>query len=403
MKSKPVFRLVLVATGLCALPTWADGWPSWSPDTAVVPYYFVSDSMGNTLGVAGLAKHVGQANASVLGTALYSDKGSYVTYLSASNYQVGDFWLLGAENYQGKFVDYDYYLGANASNDSTAADRAIATGKEAITRFSFRYIVPWGHAAFRGARAALEPTRQIKGFSPDRSGITTIEFQPFHTSREINAIAGQDSDSTGLSLKLDWDNRNDVRNPTQGFRTRLDITYADENWGNDNDWLKYEYSSSGFWNLGGVDDLLDQQVFAFNFYIADTPTWNNCNTQTCQRPPEFDQVSLGGLYRLRSFSSGRFHGKSAINYSAEYRVLPKWQPLDDISVLNIYDIPWWQWVAFVDMGRVSDESRFSELHSDMQWSAGGAVRFQVEGIVVRAEMAWGSEESLFRVMVNQPF
>ncbi|OZT82109.1 hypothetical protein CIK04_30085, partial [Vibrio sp. 03_296] len=125
------FRLVLAATGLCALPTWADGWPSWSPDTAVVPYYFVSDSMGNTLGVAGLAKHVGQANASVLGTALYSDKGSYVTYLSASNYQVGDFWLLGAESYQGKFVDYDYYLGANASNDSTAADRTIATGKEA--------------------------------------------------------------------------------------------------------------------------------------------------------------------------------------------------------------------------------------------------------------------------------
>lgn len=39
----------------------------------------------------------------------------------------------------------------------------------------------------------------------------------------------------------------------------------------------------------------------------------------------------------------------------------------------------------------------------MKWSAGGAVRFQVEGIVVRTEISWGSEDNLFRVMVNQPF
>lgn len=34
---------------------------------------------------------------------------------------------------------------------------------------------------------------------------------------------------------------------------------------------------------------------------------------------------------------------------------------------------------------------------------GGAVRFQVEGIVVRAELARGGDEGTFRVMINQPF
>ncbi|EAR53895.1 hypothetical protein SKA34_16093 [Photobacterium sp. SKA34] len=39
----------------------------------------------------------------------------------------------------------------------------------------------------------------------------------------------------------------------------------------------------------------------------------------------------------------------------------------------------------------------------MKWSAGGTIRFQVEGVVVRTEITWGSEESTSRVMVNQPF
>ncbi len=83
--------------------------------------------------------------------------------------------------------------------------------------------------------------------------------------------------------------------------------------------------------------------------------------------------------------------------------MPDWQPLEDWPVFEWYDVPWWQWVAFVDVGRVADDYDLAELHRDMKWSVGGAVRFQVEGIVVRTEMAWGSEDSLFRVMINQPF
>ncbi len=145
-------------------------------------------------------------------------------------------------------------------------------------------------------------------------------------------------------------------------------------------------------------------MFAFNVYTADTPSWNNTDAEHgYHRPPEYAGVKLGGLYRLRSYQTGRFVGRSAISYSAEYRVMPEWQPLGDWPVFNWYDVPWWQWVAFADVGRVADSYNVSELHSSMKWSAGGAVRFQVEGVVVRTEMAWGNEESIFRVMVNQPF
>ena len=83
--------------------------------------------------------------------------------------------------------------------------------------------------------------------------------------------------------------------------------------------------------------------------------------------------------------------------------MPEWQPLQSWPIFNWYDVPWWQWVAFVDAGRVADEFSIQELHRDMKYNLGGGIRFQVEGIVVRTEMAFGDEENMFRVMINQPF
>lgn len=161
--------------------------------------------------------------------------------------------------------------------------------------------------------------------------------------------------------------------------------------------------NSQYWDIGPLNDFFNKQVLAFSVYTADTPTWNNCSNNQCQRPPEYESVKLGGLFRLRSFTAGRFHGRSAISYTAEYRVMPEWQPLGSWPVFSLYNVPWWQWVAFTDVGRVADEYNLKTLHEDMKWSAGGAIRFQVEGVVVRTEVAWGSEDSIFRVMVNQPF
>lgn len=52
-------------------------------DSAFVPFYFSTDTMGSTIGLAGVAKGVGQPQVALFGMGLYSEKDSYVGFLSA--------------------------------------------------------------------------------------------------------------------------------------------------------------------------------------------------------------------------------------------------------------------------------------------------------------------------------
>lgn len=371
-------------------------------DSAFVPFYFSTETMGNTFGVAGVAKGVGQPQAALFGTALYSDKDSYVVFLSAFNYALSQNLLFSTQMYQARFNDNPYYLGDQGSNDSSDLDKTIADGHEQNYQAEFKYLLPWGNVAEHGLLGAFQPIKDVSLASPLESGVSSIIFTPFYTSRELKEL-NQTEKATGFNLSFDWDNRDSTRNPTKGSHSLLKLTTGADDWSESDPWFKWTFQNSQYYALGPLGDWFDQQVLAFDFYIADTPTWNNCSGQECARPPETEQARLGGLYRLRGYTGGRFHGRSAVHYSAEYRVLPEWQPLEDIPLINYYDLPWWQWVAFAEVGRVADEYDIKTLHTDMKWSLGGAVRFQVEGIVVRAELARGGDEGTFRVMINQPF
>lgn len=371
-------------------------------DSAFVPFYFSTETMGNTFGVAGVAKGVGQPQAALFGTALYSDKDSYVVFLSAFNYALSQNLLFSTQMYQARFNDNPYYLGDQGSNDSSDLDKTIADGHEQNYQAEFKYLLPWGNVAEHGLLGAFQPIKDVSFASPLESGVSSIIFTPFYTSRELKDL-NQTEKATGFNLSFDWDNRDSTRNPTKGSHSLLKLTTGADDWSESDPWFKWTFQNSQYYALGPLGDWFDQQVLAFDFYTADTPTWNNCSGQECARPPETEQARLGGLYRLRGYTGGRFHGRSAVHYSAEYRVLPEWQPLEDIPLINYYDLPWWQWVAFAEVGRVADEYDVKTLHSDMKWSLGGAVRFQVEGIVVRAELARGGDEGTFRVMINQPF
>ncbi|UJZ93656.1 hypothetical protein IHC87_13750 [Photobacterium damselae subsp. damselae] len=419
-----ISKAVAVATAFFCFPTVGaasgddnqeDTNSSWYHDAAAVPFAFSTDSMGLSIGLAGVVKGAGQPQASLLGAGLVTNKGTWMTYLGAYNFAPSEQgrWLLGTELYSANYQDFDYFLGAGAGNDSSADDAVIADANEAWYQLSARYILPWGSAKQEPIKSALIPTRKITGHAPWNSGVSSIEFRPFYQSRQFEHSPSlpttqfSTADSVwGLETRLDWDNQNNTRNPTEGSHTQVKLTY-DPGASERPSWWKWELNQSWFWNLGQWGDLFDQQVIAFNVYTADTPSWNNRESasgqEQYQRPPEFAAVRLGGLYRLRSYQGGRFAGRSALSYSLEYRVMPEWQPLGGWPVFDWYDVPWWQWVAFVDAGRVADSYSLSTLHQDMKWSAGGAMRFQVEGVVVRAEMAWGQEESTFRVMVNQPF
>lgn len=365
-------------------------------DSAFLPFYFSTETLGNTVGIAGVAKGVGQPQAALFGAALYTDKKSYVTFLSAFNYALTDQLLVSSQLYKAQFNQNPYYIGDQGNNDSVASDKTITNGLEQNYEVEFKYLLPWGNVAQNGLLGVFQPIRDVSFASPLESGVSSISLTPFYSSRRLD-INNTTEKSTGFELILDWDNRDSVRNPTKGSHTALTTTVGAQSWQSEDRWTKVEFQNSQYYALGPLGDLFDQQVLAFDFYTADTPNWNN------ERPPEQEQVSLGGLYRLRGYTSGRFHGRSAVHYSAEYRVIPEWQPLDEIPLINYYDLPWWQWVFFAEAGRVADQYDLKTLHKDMKWNLGGAVRFQVEGIVVRAEYAQGADEGTFRVMINQPF
>ncbi|HDM8225205.1 TPA: BamA/TamA family outer membrane protein [Vibrio campbellii] len=372
-------------------------------DSAFVPFYFSTETLGSTVGLAGVAKGVGQPQAALFGMGLYSEKDSYVGFLSAFNYALSSNLLFSTQMYQARFNDNPYYLGDQGSNSSSTEDKTVTNGDEENYKLEFKYLLPWGNVREHGLLGAFQPVRDVSFASPVDSGVSSIIFTPFYSSRELDIYNDKKEEATGFSLTFDWDNRDSVRNTTRGSHTSFDLTTGAESLQSEDLWLKWEFQNSQYYSLGPLGDWFDQQVLAFDFYTADTPTWNKCDGLMCARPPEQEQVRLGGLYRLRGYTAGRYHGRSAIHYSAEYRVLPDWQPLDDIPLINYYDLPWWQWVAFAEVGRVADDYDLKTLHEDMKWNVGGAVRFQVEGIVVRAEMAKGADEGTFRVMINQPF
>lgn len=383
--------------------TRADDLLHWiSSNSAVVPFMFSTESMGTTIGMAGVIKGVGQPQAALIGVGLISDKGTYATYIGASNYLFGDSLLVGGDAYTSEYKSYSYYLGDQGSSGSSGEDFTLADGKEDQLRLSFRYILPLGSAQEDGAKSALIQQRKITGWQPLESGISSIEIQPFYKSRDLGPSqpSHEATQTWGTQLMFDWDNRDDLRNPTQGSHSNLTFSYAPEQ-GDDSQWWTWELEQSAYVDLGPLSELFNKQVVAFNFYTADTPSWQSDSYDG--RPPEYSGINLGGLYRLRSFQSGRFHDRSAIAYSLEYRVMPDWQPLEEMPIIGFYDVPWWQWVLFYDLGQVSDSYNLKALHDDMSWSAGAAIRFQVEGVVVRTELAWGNEDSEFRVMINQPF
>ena len=107
---------------------------------------------------------------------------------------------------------------------------------------------------------------------------------------------------------------------------------------------------------------------------------------------------------MRAYPSQRFNDRAAIYYAAEYRVIPRWNPFAGWPWLQKYlEIAWWQWVPFVEVGRVAPSWSLDELHSDMKWDVGFGVRAMAKGLVVRIDTAVSEEGLRVQMMVSQPF
>ncbi|WP_020582258.1 BamA/TamA family outer membrane protein [Endozoicomonas elysicola] len=387
-----------------------------------VPFLFSSEDWGMALGGAGVVKGLVQPQMTLFGTVIGSSNGTKMGYLGLYNVMVPGLnqWQMDFSVLESSLTETNYFLPGNpsypnekpGSNDSNLENSVRTGGREQHYQVHFQYTLPIGDGK-DGALAAM--AKKSRGYesskthwNPMTTGITSLELQPYYQSQKLDDFQPEHEadESAGVRLTLEYDNRNSSHLPTRGSRTSFTYTY---DWGSEDrpDWSTVEFEFSKFFSLGS-NDLMNQQVLALNAWVADTPTWNDTTTingeEVFRRAPSFAGINLGGWDKLRGYSSDRFYGRSAVSYSLEYRMMPKWQPLEDLPIIGpMYDIPWWQWTLFVDAGRVADDFDFQELHQDMKTSFGGGIRFRVEGVTVRTEVASGAEETFFRVFVNQPF
>ena len=374
------------------------------PEFVAVPFIFATDTLSTAVGAAGVIKHAGQQQATALGIGLYTSNDSWLGYTGLFNYQIPQWqqWLFSFEGYRAHYQEGIYYLPDNRVPNPGVDDtqKVISVGEEAYYRLKMKYILPWGHGA-NGAAASLTPMSERLNWNPLTSGVSSIQLMPFFRRQTLAQRDNLPDEALGVALELNWDNRDNGRDSTQGGQTNLTFS-RDFGSSERASWTTWEFEQSGFLSLA-PNDWFAQQVLAANFYLADTPTWNSGDEASPHRPPSFAGVFLGGFEHLRGYASRQFTGRSAVDYMLEYRVRPRWQPLQAWPVFRLYNVPWWEWVAFFETGKVSNEFDLSQLHQDMKISYGLAVRFEVEDIVVRTEFAFGGDESQVWVMVNQPF
>jgi hypothetical protein len=304
------------------------------------------------------------------------------------------------------------------SNNSDKDNFVTATGDDLFGHVTLRYLFPIGDGRgdpihnFNLEEGLVIPGYEAGGrsWNPFESGRTTFEIRPFYRDQDFEqADTGESfrNKTSGAKLTLQYNNTDWYNNPSRGTIQKLTVA---RDWGlldESASWTTIQFRHSQFFNLGETDRAR-QRVLALDIWTSDSPTWNSSHKgssgeQVFHRPPLFEGSTLGGLERQRAYPSYRFHDRSAINYTAEYRYIPKWNPFLHIPLVNKLHIPWWQLVAFAEVGRVADNWSFSDLHKNMKTSVGGSVRAMVYELVIRVDVGASEEGGEIQMFFNHPF
>ncbi len=382
----------------------------------LLPFPFYNDTIGPGVGVTAIAEGYIQRQTKTVGAALGSSEGTVYFFLKSKNIQVP--WakriFLEPTLFYGKVSAVDLYLDGNpafpkevaGTNDSDADNFIEAAGTDQSYELRIKYLLPIGH----GKRHIIPQIRLDDGilvsgqtggdaWNPLKSGRTYIELSPFF--REQN-LEDENSSSTflqrtgGVEVALTYDNTDHPGNPSKGSYQSVSFT---RDWGGFNSktsWSSLTFDLQKYFSLGATDNAR-QRVIALNVWGAHSLTWGN------HKPPSYKSANLGGLWRLRGYPASRFHDRSAIYYGAEYRHIPKWNPLQNFTLGGRLDVDWIQFVGFAELGRVAPEWDWDTLHSDMQWSAGAGVRTMLNHLIVRIDYALSSETSLAQLFIGHPF
>lgn len=390
----------------------------------IIPYAYGSETLGFAFGLGGVNSGYLQPQGT-MGWALQgSSNGSYGLYTGGVNYQMpfSERWFIDPilaisrftemRSYQDIFTEFgDNRSGSNGSHED---DYIENKGWDILMELKTKWLLPIGHGkddilhTYHLRNGLLPDGKDITGgeaFNPLTSGRTFITLTPFYRSQEFDKDFNNVllSASNGLQAGILWNNKDFEATPSRGEEIEFKVK-RDFGWFNsDDDWTTWEVEASKYFTLGNAS-WARQQVLALNFWTSDTPSWSENGGVVSNRAPDFYSPKLGGFNRMRAYPFERFNDRSSIFYSAEYRVIPEWNPWAEIGWLNNWlDIDWWQIVPFAELGRVAPDYDLGTLHEDMKWDAGIGLRFMAKKSVIRVDWAASEESMGLWIMFGQTF
>lgn len=380
------------------------------PTPYVVPYGFASESMGGVIGVATGISGLPQEQNSLFATALVSNEGAAAVYAFFNNYQFSHnpHLFLDVGLGLGEFPQQKAYIDVSppgtsppaGSNDSSANDFVIADGFSNWIEIDFKYVFDIGNAKSNPINIYTLSEGLLVGgasggevFNPFKSGRTYLQTTFFHHNRDYKINTGFPLSTTGIGLSFKYNNTDFPVSPSMGNILNIGIKY-DPGFNDNEPWSVAEFEYSAFIKLAKTE-YAEQQVIALNVWTADT--------LTDAPPPHYYGVTLGGLYRLRAYPIERFHDKSAIYYSAEFRIIPKSDLLRNITFLEFANLEWWEIALFYERGRVAPSWNLKELHSAMKSDIGISLRVMANHNIGRLDFVWSEEDTAVWLMYGHPF
>jgi hypothetical protein len=387
-----------------------------------VPYAFYNESFGFAGAYAYAVTGWPQKQSALIATAMAGTKGSAMGFLMGRDLQMPftQRLFLDAIVQAGYFQKVDIYTSGNpdypderaGSNGSDKDDYVESDGWDNFFRLRFKYLLPIGNGKDEIiSTQVVDRGLLVKGatggdsWNPFVSGLTYFQVQPFYRLQQVDGDDVHENVKTnGLKLSLFRDNRDFTPNPSKGSALRLNLQRDFGLLYSSNSWSVVDGEVDKYFSLG-ASDWFRQQVLAFDFWTAYSPTWKEKSNGDIENgAPSFAGATLGGLWRLRGYPSQRFSDKAAIYYAAEMRLIPRWNPFDGWPWLQKYlGVQWLQFVPFVEVGRVAPTWNVKRLHESMKWDAGLGVRFWAKGLVARIDSAVSDEGFGIQMMVAQPF
>jgi hypothetical protein len=392
----------------------------------LLPYAFNSDLLDWAIGAAVGGRGYFQEQVAFAGTAIASTNGSVAAYLYLENLELpfGERLFVSPRITTGWFENIDSYQDGNpmfagqraGSNDSSQNNYLRSDGTDQWYRFVLRYVLPLGqgketivprYVLDRGL--LVDGPTEPSSWNPLHSGRTLLEVEPFYRRQDLDGDFGTEGEleTGGTSLRLRRWNVDLPLNPSRGSAQRIGVTMDPGVQDDDSSYVFVDLELTKYFDLG-ESRRFRQRVLALDFWTADTPTWDedfeDGRRVIDHRPPNYFGATLGGVDRLRGYSTARYNDKAAIYYAAELRMIPRWHPLGEIQWLKRFlQIDWWQFVPFVEVGRVAPSWNLDTLHTDMRYTAGLGIRALVNRMVLRVDAGKSSEGIEVQMMISHPF